>query len=66
MQAEDQGPDDKLDRTIFVGNLHAVMKPKAIKQLFSRSAKQFCLHVWYRQAFLTSSSCRYWKTCGRK
>jgi hypothetical protein len=28
--------DDKLDRTVFVGNLRAAMKPKAIKQLFSR------------------------------
>jgi hypothetical protein len=36
LQAEDGRADDKLDRTIFVGNLRAAMKPKAIKQLFSR------------------------------
>jgi hypothetical protein len=36
LQAMDSSVDDKLDRTVFVGNLRAAMKPKAIKQLFSR------------------------------
>jgi hypothetical protein len=36
LQATDSSVDDKLDRTVFVGNLRAAMKPKAIKQLFSR------------------------------
>lgn len=36
LQAVDGSADDKLDRTIFVGNLRAAVKPKAIKQLFAR------------------------------
>lgn len=39
LQAHDHSTEDKLDRTIFVGNLRASTKPKAIKQLFSRSAE---------------------------
>lgn len=35
-QAQGHSNEDNLDRTVFVGNLRATMKPKAIKQLFAR------------------------------
>lgn len=53
-QAQGSSLEDNLDRTVFVGNLRATTKPKAVKQLFARC--QSCLHVQYHYSMTPRSS----------